>query len=64
MFAVFQALNHNQDHDVRRQADNWLQDFQRSEEAWQVSEQMIRPRPTEGPDVHSIPVALTCHSAV
>ena len=25
---------------------------------------MNRPRPTVGPDAHSIPVALTCHSAV
>ena len=23
-----------------------------------------RPRPTVGPDVHFVPVALTCHSAV
>ena len=25
---------------------------------------MNRPRPTVGPDVHSKPVALTCHSSV
>ena len=29
-----------------------------------TNKQVNRPRPTVGPDVHSIPVAITCHSAV
>jgi len=32
--------------------------------AFRLKMLLIRPRPTVGPDVHSIPVASMCHSEV
>lgn len=41
MFCVLQALNHHPDAAVKRQAEQWLKQFQESAEAWTVCDSLL-----------------------